>query len=37
MPALATIGMSDSPDSFILFEYPKEDDNLNITIYEYKQ
>jgi hypothetical protein len=37
MPALATIGMSDSPDSFILFEYPQEDDNLNITVYEYRQ
>jgi hypothetical protein len=36
VPPLATIGLSDTPDGFILIEYPREDDNLNITIYEYK-
>jgi hypothetical protein len=35
-PALATIGMSDSPDSFILVEFP-ENDNQNIVLKEFLQ
>jgi hypothetical protein len=32
---VATLGLSDAPDSFVWIEYP-EDDNLNIAIYEYE-
>lgn len=35
-PELATIGTSDSPDSFILVEFP-EDDNQNIILNEFMQ
>jgi len=35
-PSLFTLFFSESADSFILYEYP-EDDNLNLTLHEYIQ